>query len=107
MKTIVDYKMPKTIKELLRSIQGSINFVRTFIPNLAIIIDLLVVFTHKSGPNLKTLQNHWEPEKDAAFIKVQQLLTSAPVQYFPQFHKTFLVHVDASDCGAGVFLAQK
>jgi hypothetical protein len=33
----------------------------------------LVVLTLKSFANLKTLQNHWGPEQDAVFIKIQEL----------------------------------
>ena len=41
------------------------------------------------------------------FSKLKELLTSAPVLHFPRFNKSFTIHIDASDCGAGVFLAQK
>ena len=106
IKAIVDLKTPTTIKELL-SVLGTVNFVRKFIPNLATKIEPLVALTRKSVANLKTLRNIWGPEQDAAFIKVKELLTSAPVLHFPRFHKPFIIHVDASDCGVGAFLAQK
>ena len=106
IKAIIDLKTPTTIKEL-RSVLGTINFVRKFILNLATTKDPLVALTRKSVANLQILRNHWGPEQDAAFIKVKELLTSAPVLHFPQFHKPFIIHVDASDCGIGVFLAQK
>ena len=80
---IIDLKTPTTIKAL-RSVLGTINFVQKFILNLATIIDPLVVLTRKSVPNLKTLQSHWGPEQDAAFIKVKELLTSSPVLHFPE-----------------------
>ena len=38
---------------------------------------------------------------------MKELLTSAPVLHFPRFHKSFVIHIDASDCGVGAFLAQK
>ena len=106
IKAIIDLKAPTTIKHF-RSVLGTVNSARKFIPNLATIIDPLVALTRKSVANLKTLQNHWGPEQDAAFIKVKELLTSAPVLHFPWFHKSFIIHVNASDCGAGAFLAQK
>ena len=56
---------------------------------------------------MKTLQNHWRPEQDAALIKVKKLFTSALVLHFPRFHESFITHVDASDCGAGALPAQK
>ena len=106
IKAVIDSKTPTTIKEL-RSVLGTINFVRKLIPNLTTIIEPFVALTRKSVANLKTLRNHWGPEQDASFIKVKELLNSAPVLHFPQFHKPFIIHVDASDCGVGAFLAQK
>ena len=106
IKATINLKTPTTIKEL-RSILGSVNFVRKFIPNPATIIEPLVTLPRKSVANLKTLRNHWEPEQDAVFIKIKELLTSAPVLHFPQFQNPFIIHVDASDCGVGAFLAQK
>ena len=106
IKAIIDLKTRTTIKEL-RSVLGTVTFVRKFIPNLAPIIEPLVALTRKSVENLQTLRNHWRPEQDAAFIKVNELLTSAPVLHFPQYHKSFIIHIDASDCGVGAFLAQK
>ena len=94
IEAIIDLKTPTTNKEL-RSVLGTINFVRKFIPNLATIIEPLVALTRNSVANLQTLQNHSGPEQDAAFIKVKELLTSAPVLYFPQLHKPFTIHVDA------------
>ena len=99
VKDIIDLKTPTTIEEL-RSVLGTLNFVRKF-------IEPLVALTHKSVANLQTLRNHWGPEQDAAFIKVKELLTSASVLHFPQYHKSFIIHVDASDCGVGAFLAKK
>ena len=105
LKPFIDLETPTTVKEL-RSVLGTIDFVRKFIQNLAPIIEPLVTLTRKSVENLQTLRNHWGPEQDAAFIKVKELLTSAPVLHFPQYHKSFIIHVDASDCGVYAFLAQ-
>ena len=105
-KAIIDLKTLTTIKKL-HSVLGTINFVRKFMPNLATIIDALVALTGKSVANLKTLRNHWGSEQAAAFIKVKELLTPAAVLHFPRFHKSFIIHVDASDSGVGAFLAQR
>ena len=93
IKAVIHLKTPTTIKEL-RSVLGTINFVRKFIPNLAPIIEPLVALTRKSVANLKVLRNHWGPEQDAAFTKVKELLTSAPVLHFPQYHKSFIIHIE-------------
>ena len=70
VKAIIDLKTPTTTKEL-RSVLGTINFVRKFILNLSTIIDPLVALTRESVENLKTLQDHWGPEQDTTFIKVK------------------------------------
>ena len=57
IKAIIDLKTPTTIKEF-RSVLGTINFVRKFIPNLATIIEPLVALTRKSVANLQMLRNH-------------------------------------------------
>ena len=72
VKAIIVLKTPTTIKGL-RSVLGAINFVRKFIPNLAIIIEPLVALTRKTVANLKTLQNHWGSGQDDTFIKVKEL----------------------------------
>ena len=38
---------------------------------------------------------------------MKQTLTLAPVVLFPDFSKDFAIHVDASEAGAGAFLAQQ
>ena len=53
------------------------------------------------------MRNYWGPEQDTTFTKVKELLTFAPVLHFPQYHKSLIIHVDASDCGVGAFPAQK
>ena len=104
IKAIIDLKTPTTTKEL-RSVLGTINFVQEFIPHPATIIEPLVSFTRKLVA--QTFRNHWGLEQGATFIKVKELLTSAPVLHFPQCHKPFIIHIDASDCGVGAFLDQK
>ena len=71
IKAIIDLKKPTTIEDL-RSVLGTVIFVRKLIPNLAPIIEPLVALTRKAVQNLQTLRNHWGPEQDAAFIKVKR-----------------------------------
>ena len=47
----------------------------------------------------------WGPEQGAAFQKLKDALSSAPVLHFPHFSRQFLDHTDASEQGVGVFLA--
>ena len=65
----------------------------------------MVKLTKKEA--VKSVAKLWGPEQDKAFAEVKQLLTKAPVVHFPDFSKEFVIHVDASERGAGAFLAQK
>ena len=51
IKAIFDLKTPTTTIKELRSVLGTINFVRKFVPNLATINDPLVALTRKSVAN--------------------------------------------------------
>ncbi|CAB1112072.1 unnamed protein product [Ectocarpus sp. CCAP 1310/34] len=104
IQAILDLPTPTNIKEL-RSVLGMVNYVRKFIPDLATTIAPMVDLTKKES--LKSIAKLWGPEHDAAFAKVKKLLTEAPVLHFPDFSKEFVIHVDASETGAGAFLAQR
>ncbi|CAB1101267.1 unnamed protein product [Ectocarpus sp. CCAP 1310/34] len=56
---------------------------------------------------VKSVAKRWGPKHDEAFAEVKRLLTNAPVLHFPDFSKEFVIHVDASEVGAGAFLAQQ
>ena len=104
VKAIVDLPTPQTIKEL-RSVLGMINFVRKLMLNLAVIVAPLVALTKKE--TAKEAAKRWRPEHDQAYATVKHLLTQAPVLQFPDFSQDFAIHVDASEAGAGAFLAQQ
>ena len=80
-----------------------VNSVRKFIPNLAGTLAPLVALTKKEAVKVA---KRWNSEHDQAYAKVNQLLTQAPVLQFPDFSKDFVIHVDASEAGAGAFLGQ-
>ena len=48
----------------------------------------------------------WSTEQDDAFNRIKRALSSAPVLHFPDFSRESVVHTDASELGAGAFLAQ-
>ena len=45
-------------------------------------------------------------DQDIAFAHIKRVLSSAPVLRFPDFSRYFVVRTDASELGAGAFLAQ-
>ncbi|CAB1120736.1 unnamed protein product [Ectocarpus sp. CCAP 1310/34] len=104
IKAILDIPTPTNIKEL-RSVLGTVNYVRKFIPNLATVTAPLVDLTKKEA--MKSVAKRWGPEHDEAFAEVKKLLAAAPLLNFPDFSKEFVIHVDASNAGTGAFLAQE
>ncbi|CAB1103188.1 unnamed protein product [Ectocarpus sp. CCAP 1310/34] len=104
IKAILDIPTPTNIKEL-RSVLGTVNYVRKFIPNLATITAPLVDFTEKEA--MKSVAKRWGPEHNKAYAEANKLLTAAPVLNFPDFSKEFVIHVDASNVGTRAFLAQQ
>ena len=48
----------------------------------------------------------WTPECQSAFENLKRVLTTALVLVFPQFHRPFLLEIDASSTGLGAVLAQ-
>ena len=48
----------------------------------------------------------WTDEFDAAFQELKKRLISAPVLFFPNFDKPFLLDTDGSETGVGAVLSQ-
>ncbi|CAB1120506.1 unnamed protein product [Ectocarpus sp. CCAP 1310/34] len=89
----------------MRSVLGTVNYARKFIPDLAAVTAPMVDLTKKDA--VKSVAKRWGPKHDEAFAEVKRLLTNAPVLRFPDFSKEFAIHVDASEVGTGTFLAQQ
>ena len=49
----------------------------------------------------------WGPEQEMAFQQLKQRLDEPPILRLPDFHKLFLLKVDASDTGLGAALMQE
>ena len=93
---------PKT-KKALRSFVGLTNYYRKHIPNFSQIAVPLTDLTKKSKPNVI----QWGDEQEAAFMKLKTMLISKPILQMPDWKRSFLVQVDASDMGLGAVLLQE
>ncbi|CAB1106819.1 unnamed protein product [Ectocarpus sp. CCAP 1310/34] len=105
IKSILELPTPTNIKSL-RSVLGTVNYVRRFIPDLAAVTAPMVDLTKKDAVK-KSVAKRWGPKHDETFAEVKRLLTNPPVLHFPDFSKEFVIHIDASEVGAGAFLAQQ
>lgn len=99
---LVQYPIPETKKQL-RQFLGLASYYRKFIPCFAEIAACLTDKTGKKQPN----RIKWSPECDQSFNRLKNCMSKAPVLQLPDFAKTFIVQVDASDRGLGAVLCQK
>lgn len=99
VKAIVEMKSPNSKKELQRYL-GMINYLRSFIPNLASITEPL---RHLLKNNVSFL---WSKCHQNAVSNLQKLITNTPIlQPFDQ-NKHIVIQTDASKSGLGCVLMQ-
>lgn len=96
---INNWPVPKNLKQV-RGFLGLAGWYRRFIEHFAtVVFPITEVLSTKK-------KFHWTAAAQAAFDKVKQLLTTAPVLTNPDFNKKFFLHCDASDYGIGAVLVQ-
>jgi hypothetical protein len=97
---IANLPTPKSIKDV-RSFLGHAGFYRRFIKDFSVI--------SKPLSNLLTKDNifEWTEHCEEAFVKLKNLLTSAPVIQPPDWSLPFEIMCDASDYFVGAVLGQR
>ena len=100
MEAILNISRPRNIKEL-QSFLGKINFLRTFISNLAKLIRELSNMLKKNS----TLK--WTVEAKQPFEAIEEALTKTPVLISPNFKKDFIIFSFASEHTIATVLLQK
>jgi len=100
IKLIANLPTPKSIKDV-RSFLGHTGFYRRFIKYFSVI--------SKPLSNFLTKDNifKWTKHCEEAFVKLKNLLTSAPVIQPPDWSLSFEIICDASDYVVGVVLGQR
>ena len=78
VKAISELPEPKNIKEL-RSLLGTLNFVRRFVLEYADVTAPLVELTKKQYKQRRELEKHWGTTQSEAVTRIKKLLSSAPV----------------------------
>jgi hypothetical protein len=96
---IANLSTPKSVKDV-KSFLGHAGFYRRFIKDFSVISKPLC--------NLLTKENvfEWSEQCEEAFVKLKNLLTSAPVQP-PDWSLPFEIMCDASDYAVGAVLGQR
>ena len=83
---------PKNIKEL-RSLLGTLNFVRRFVPDYAEVTAPLVELTKKQYKQRRKFEKHWGTTQSEAVTRIKKLLSCPPVLHFPGCSEEFIVHM--------------
>lgn len=96
---ITKYPRPKNVKQL-RAFLGICNYNRKFCEQYA---NILLPLFHLLQKDVKWC---WNKQSDQAFIKIKEVLTSAPMLHHPDLNKCFFVQTDASNIGIGGRLFQ-
>ena len=95
------FPRPRCVKELQRFL-GSLNFYRSYIPDLATVAEPLYQLTKKGAPW------DWSRDSEAAFDCLRNKLVKEPVLLtFPDWSKDFVVETDASTNAVAAVLSQR
>ena len=97
---IESWPIPSKRKDVKRFL-GLCSYYRRFIHGFADIAHPLHAIAQGNDVKLR-----WSEEANAAFHKMKQLLTSAPVLGYPNSEDEFVVDTDASNVGLGAVLSQ-
>ena len=100
VKAIEQIPPPRNVKDVRRFL-GAMGFFRRHIPKFAHVSSPLTFLTKAKVPF------HWSDKEQAAFCRLKELLTTAPVLKSPDYTRHFEVHTDASQCALGGVLLQR
>ena len=95
-----DMKAPTSPKEV-KMFLGLVNFMRTFIPDCAVLQEPLTLLLRKKAPWV------WSEACQESFDTMKELLGSSPVLRYPDYSKPFELYPDASRYQLGALLAQR
>ncbi len=101
VQAVTDWPQPVTLKELQRFL-GFANFYRRFIRNFSTVAAPMTSMLKRGRQRLM-----WTPAAIAAFQKLKERFTTAPILHHPDPEREFTVEVDASSTGIGAILSQR
>ena len=102
VEAVLEWKPPKSLTEV-QSFLGFANFYRRFIQDYSQVVRPLTELTKKE----KKEEWSWNPEAQAAFEKLKQRFTTAPILAHFDPAKAVIIETDASDFVLGAVLSQQ
>ena len=103
IKKVIDFKIPTTHQEM-RSFLGLANWFRDNVRNYSSVSHVLhegIKDYHRKKPY------EWDDERRKAFHSLKQMISDAPMLFFPEKEMPIFLHTDASNYGIGAFLFQE
>ncbi|KRY04933.1 Retrovirus-related Pol polyprotein from transposon, partial [Trichinella patagoniensis] len=91
---VQEWPTPRCVREV-RQFLGLASYYRRFVRNFAGVANPLHALT-KKGEKWR-----WGPKEEEAFARLKDALVSPPILCHPDFDRTFLVDVDASEDAIG------
>ena len=79
------------------------NYYRDHIPSFKAIAAPLSYLTKKGLPG----SVRWEDAQEKPFVTLRKSLVNTPILCLPDHNKTFILRIDASNCGLGAALMQE
>jgi len=102
VEAVLEWRTPESLTEV-QSFLGFANFYRRFIQDYSRIARPLTQLTKKE----KKEEWSWNPEAQAAFEKLKQRFTTAPILAHFDPAKTVVIETDASDFALGAVMSQR
>ena len=99
VKCILNYPIPKTVKDIRRFI-GMAGYYRRFVDRFSEISAPLTDLIKSKG------KISWSEKADQAFRDLKSRLVSAPILATPKWNEKFTIHADASDFAVGAVITQ-
>lgn len=100
IEAIRDWDRPTSVTEV-RSFVGLASYYMRFVEGFSTIAAPLTRLTHQDIPFV------WSEECEMSFLKLKELLTSAPILTLPIEGEGFTIYCDASGVGVGCVLMQQ
>ncbi|KAL0219751.1 hypothetical protein P9112_005404 [Eukaryota sp. TZLM1-RC] len=106
VESLLNLPRPKTIKDV-RSLVGSVNFIREWLPQVSELIAPIIRLTKKDGnnsnvkPKPRAQRLQWTDMHDGLLQKIKQLIAKHMPLSLPPLEKQILISCDASDIAVG------